>query len=167
MDMGDLEGMGIVFDEESNTISLQEDGQEKIRIHLPPGADPQEVLEELMEQMMGQINCPSVREDIETVNDALMDMIENGDPESTEVVINAMGAATKNITLLTTAVCENEEEQDFVNENIVLPLIDISKTLLLTRAGLREPSRDELIDIAANWLPIRAAVEEILDEIEG
>jgi len=171
MNMDDLEGMGIRFNEETNTISICEDGQEKIRVQLPEGADLEEVMEALVDQMSlsrmsGAEACAQVRDDIDLVDDALIDMIENDDRESDEAAVHALGAATKNIVLLMSSVCENEQEEEYVAQSIINPLGVISKELLLSATGAKELSRDEMMLIASDWLPIRAAVEGILEEIE-
>jgi len=171
MDMDDLEAMGITFDETSNVISIAQDGQEMVRIQLPDGIGLEDVAESLMAQMplagmSGQESCAQVREDIEMVDDALIDMIENNDAESDQVAVAALSGVVKNVVMLLSAVCENEQEKQHVDEQIVKPLTAISKSLLLTSTGARELGRDELVNIAASWLPIRAAVEAILDEIE-
>jgi hypothetical protein len=167
MDLNDLAAMGITFDEENNTVSFQQAGQEPVCIQMPEGVSLDEFAAGLMNQMdimgmNGTEACAQVREDINMVDDALIDMIENDDPESQQVAVSAIAAATQNIVLLTSSVCENEQEEQHVEAEILKPLLEVTRTL-----AVDDISRDSMINIAASWLPVRAAVEAILDEVEG
>lgn len=172
MDRDELAKMGIVFDEANNVISISNEDGEQIRIQLPEGTDPEEALQELVEQMGitsmdTEELCGHIHEMIDAVDDALIDMIENEDQESTQVVVNTLGAATSRIVAFAFSVCEDEQEEGYVTKEISSPLTQICTNLLMHQTGSRTATHEDFINIASEWLPIRAAVEGILAEVEA